>query len=259
MNKKFGKIVSLSLGATLFASTLVACGETTVDDLNTEDSKLILVEMLEAGYGVDWMQKIADDFEEAYAEEGYEVRIAPNPALTYAQIESRLKAGAKITDKATEYVKINNSNIVNYLVVDLCENSSIEEGLKFSNQALETIKILKKFNSEKIYKNEKIGPTVRYFTVLMNEIFYTLKKEYNGENTIRNLKKMGRYYPVLSEEFIGWLANYTNIKERVEENYKNKIIYDLKNEKDYCRAIIDYMSGMTDNYIVKIYNEIVSF
>ena len=162
-------------------------------------------------------------------------------------------------DKLTEHVKINNSNIVNYLVVDLCENSSPEEGLKFSDEAMETMRLIRKFNSERIYKNEKIEPTVRYFTVLMNEIFYTLKKEFNGENTIRNLKRMGRYYPMLSEEFIDWLANYTNIKERDESEYKNKLIYNLSDLKDYERAIIDYMSGMTDNYIVKIYNEIVSF
>ena len=162
-------------------------------------------------------------------------------------------------NKLTEHIKVNNSNIINYLVVDLCENSSIENGLKFSKEAKETMNLLAKFNSERIYKNEKIEPTIRYFTVLMNEIFYTLKKEFEGENTIKNLKRMGKYYPILSEEFIGWLSNYTNIKERENSNYKNKIIYNLNNLEDYKKAIIDYMSGMTDNYIVKIYNEIVSF
>ena len=29
--------------------------------------------------------------------------------------------------------------------------------------------------------------------------------------------------------------------------------------KQYSKSIIDYMSGMTDQYIVRIYNEIVSF
>lgn len=197
--------------------------------------------------------------------EGCVVKIADNIAYMGRDIEDakvmKLLSDSDIQaiDKVTEHVKINNSNIVNYLVVDLCENSSPEEGLKFSEEAMETMRLIRKFNSEKIYKNDKIEPTIRYFTVLMNEIFYTLKREYNGENTIRNLKKMGRYYPVLSEEFVGWLANYTNIKERDDDDFKSKIIYNLNNLKDYERAIIDYMSGMTDNYIVKIYNEIVSF
>ena len=70
---------------------------------------------------------------------------------------------------------------------------------------------------------------------------------------------MKRYYPVLSEEFSAWLETYANIEGRDEEKYFNKIVYDLNDIKNYCRAIIDYMSGMTDQYIVRIYNEIVSF
>lgn len=162
-------------------------------------------------------------------------------------------------DKLTEHVRINNSNIINYLVVDLCENSSVEEGIKFSEEAFETMNFIKKFNYEKIYKNEKINPTIRYFTVLMTEIFYTLKREWNGKSTIFNLKRMKRYYPTLSFEFTNWLSNYANTEDRKSELYNNKIIYDLNNLEDYCRAIIDYMSGMTDNYIVQVYNEIVSF
>ena len=70
---------------------------------------------------------------------------------------------------------------------------------------------------------------------------------------------MGRYYPNLSREFVGWLSNYALTEDRVETEYNNKIIYNLENIEDYCRAILDYISGMTDNYIVQVYNEIVSF
>ena len=41
--------------------------------------------------------------------------------------------------------------------------------------------------------------------------------------------------------------------------YDNKIIYNLENLEDYNRAIVDYMSGMTDIYIVKIYNELINY
>lgn len=162
-------------------------------------------------------------------------------------------------DKAIENIRVNNSSIIGYLTGDLCKNSTVEEGLKFSDEAFDTMEKIKKFNSEKIYKNDKIQPTIRYFTVLMNEIFYTLKNEYNGTGTIKNIKRMKRYYPVLSEEFAHWLSNYTNSTNREEEGYFNKIVYDLNNIKDYSKAIIDYMSGMTDQYIVRVYNEIVSF
>ena len=91
----------------------------------------------------------------------------------------------------------------------------------------------------------------------MNEIFYTLKNEYEGTATSRNIKRLKRYYPFLSDEFSSWLERYTNSPER--EFRLNKEVYDLNNEEEYSKAIIAYMSGMTDGFIVRIYNEITSF
>lgn len=68
---------------------------------------------------------------------------------------------------------------------------------------------------------------------------------------------MKRYYPNLSLEFADWLSNYIETEDR--ENHKNKIVYDLNKIEDYENAIIDYISGMTDQYIISVYNEIVSF
>ncbi len=162
-------------------------------------------------------------------------------------------------DSITSSVKINNSNIISYFINDICENSNIDDGLKLSEEAFKTMNLIKKFNYEHIYLNEKIKPMIRYFTVLMNELFYVLKQEYNGINTLKNLKKMSRYYPMLSEQFSDWLKDYIKYEGRNDENYSNKIIYDLHKPEDYYRAIIDYISGMTDNYIVKVYKEIISF
>lgn len=162
-------------------------------------------------------------------------------------------------DKLIKKIDINNTNIINYLTVDLCKNSSPEKGLKFSEEAMSVMKAIKEFNYEKIYRNDKISPTIRYFKVLMNEIFYCLKNEFDGKSTIYNLKKLSRYYPILSDEFTKWLSNYAITEDRIEENYNNKIIYQLENVEDYSRAIIDYMSGMTDKYIVQVYDEIVRF
>ena len=162
-------------------------------------------------------------------------------------------------DKIIKKIRIGNSNIINYLITDLCKNSTIEEGLKFSEEAINIMNRIKKFNYEKIYLNDKMAPSTRYFKIVINEVYYTLKNEFDEKNTIRNLKKLKRYYPNLSEEFVKWLSNYAETEERIEENYNNKIIYDLTNLKDYEKAIIDYISGMTDQYIISVYNEIVNF
>lgn len=165
---------------------------------------------------------------------------------------------AKI-NKMVETIKVSNSNIINYLVADVCMNSTPEEGLKFSSEALETMNGLKKFNLEKIYLGEFIQPSIRYSKLVINEVFYTLFKAFDKDNTLKNLKKLKRYYPNLISEFIEWLANYTKIDSRKEEKYNNKILYNLGKKEDYVRAILVYISGMTDNYIIKVYNEIVGF
>ncbi len=162
-------------------------------------------------------------------------------------------------DKQIQKVDINNTNIINFLTVDLCKNSSPEKGLRFSKQAMEVMKMIKDFNYQNIYRNEKILPSVRYFKIVMNEIFYCLQNEFNEKRTIYNLKKMARYYPNLSHEFVTWLSNYAKTEDRNEEEYNNKIIYNLQNRDDYAKSIIDYISGMTDKYIIQIYDEIVRF
>ncbi len=156
-------------------------------------------------------------------------------------------------------IDVNHSNIINFLTVDLCKNSSPEKGLRFSKEAMEVMKTIKDFNYEKIYKNEKISPSIRYFKLVINEIFYCLENEFAEKRTIYNLKKLSRYYPNLSDGFVTWLANYAQTEDRNEADFNNKIIYNLQNKTDYAKAIIDYISGMTDSYIIQIYDEIVRF
>ncbi len=200
-----------------------------------------------------------------YTWEGCVVKIADNISYMGRDIEDALQMNlltekdVEKFDKLIEKVRISNSNIINYLVVDLCENSSVENGLRFSDEALDIIYQIKQFNNEKIYKHDKIKPTIRYFTVIINELFYALRNEFNGKNTVKNLKKMKRYYPVLASEFASWLSNYAVTEDRDEKLYANKIVYNLENLEDYNRAIVDYMSGMTDIYIVKIYNELINY
>lgn len=144
------------------------------------------------------------------------------------------------------------------MVVDLCNNSNPKDGLKFSKEALETMNKLIEFNNEKIYKHEILNPMIRYCTLFMNETFTLLKSCYDDKNTIKNLKKIQKFYPELIGEFIGWLANFCEISERENDKYSNKIIFDISKEKDYSKAIITYLSGMTDKYIVKMYNSLIS-
>ena len=64
-------------------------------------------------------------------------------------------------------------------------------------------------------------------------------------------------YPKVANDFETWLSSYWNINR--EEKYKNSVIFDISNLKDFCKAIIYYISGMTDNYAIEMYNSIIGF
>ena len=67
--------------------------------------------------------------------------------------------------------KINNSNIINTLIYDICSNSSPENGLRFSDENLKLLNDIKKFNYEHIYFNKHLQYPFDYFRLVINQIF----------------------------------------------------------------------------------------
>ena len=154
---------------------------------------------------------------------------------------------------------LNNSTIINSLVCDLCENSSPEKGLCFSKKAFNLMNKIKDFNYKHIYFSRRTRTSTKYFKLVINEIYDILKDCYNKENTLSNLNNLGKFYPKLVDGFYHFLENYCDFADREELKLKNKIIFDLSNEKDFSKAIISYISGMTDNFAMEMYNEIIRF
>lgn len=152
---------------------------------------------------------------------------------------------------------INNTIIINTLIHDLCENSSPEKGLCFSNDALSLMNKIKDFNYKNIYSSQRLKPSNRYFNLVINEIYNTLKCCYERKNTLNNLKILSKTYPKLGNNFIDFIHNYYDLGNR--ENLKNNILFSIDNEKDFYQAIIYYISGMTDNFATETYNEIIHF
>ena len=146
---------------------------------------------------------------------------------------------------------INNTVIINKLIYDLCENTSPEKGLKFSDEAFEFMNKLKEFNYKYIYTDERLELSSEYFKIILNTIYNVLKKYFTEKE---KLKKM---YPSIALEFEDWLKAYwTNERSNT---CKNKVILNMDNEKDCYQAIIYYISGMTDNYAINIYKKIIGF
>jgi len=167
--------------------------------------------------------------------------------------EEELEAiGRKFTDD-----KLTNSFIINTLITDLCENSSIEAGLKFSDYALNLMDEIKAFNAKIIYNSELLKPSDKYFEICLNQIYDTLSVCYDGTNTIAKIEEKEKYYPVLIPAFKEWLLTYVDRIDRGDLN--NKIVYDLNKKEDYLKAVITYISGMTDNYAMEVYNELIQY
>ena len=194
-----------------------------------------------------------------YTWEGCVVKIADKISYLGRDIEDAITMG--ILDEHLEelysYLNagnnsvINNTVIINELVYDLCMNSSPEKGLCFSDEMYNKINKIKNFNYKYIYSSEKLKTCTQYYKLVINQIYDTLKQSF------RNKENVKRMYPELVEDFYKWLEIYS--KGSQNNKYQNKKIFDEKNEKDFCQALIYYIAGMTDNYAVRMYEGIVKF
>ena len=194
-----------------------------------------------------------------YTWEGCVVKIADKIAYLGRDIQDAITVG--ILDRHLKELKsimnlsekdaINNTIIINNLIYDLSENSNENVGLKFSDESFEFIKKLKEFNYKYIYLDERLKPSSEYFKIVITTIYNTLKKYYTDK------ERLSKMYPEIIKDFEKWLKMYWDY-----ERYgvcKNKVVFNIENENEFCQAIIYYISGMTDNYAIDMYNKIISF
>ena len=209
-----------------------------------------------------------------YTWEGCVVKISDKIAYLGRDIEDALLLKIISRDDLQDIYKlghqhgqktINTSVIINELVSDLIEHSNVENGICFSNEKQNFINSIKKFNYEKIYNNKQFNYYKKYAHLVINSIFEELSLYYDGENTIKNLQNnIDKRYRFLISDFKGWIIKYCdesiiNTKD-LKTSLNNKKIYGvLKTEEIYKEAIIDFISGMTDSYAIKCFNELISF
>jgi len=159
--------------------------------------------------------------------------------------------------------QINNTILIHNFIIDLCHHSSLGDGILFSKETLKFMMAVKEFNYENIYKHPRLNNFKRYSELLIESIFSTLEMLYKGQATIAELQRYikEQTYPVLAGTFCEWLQKYSKGQNRraLITKYENDEIYDLNDKKDYLRATIDFISGMTDSFAIKIFNEITMF
>ena len=198
-----------------------------------------------------------------YTWEGCVVKISDKISYLGRDIEDAISLGI-LDEKLKDLYKIlnskeviNNTVIINHLIWDLCQNSSPQTGLCFSDETFNLLKEIKEFNYKHIYTARRLKPAIRYFSIVLNEIYFTLKSTYDGKSTIYKMRKLKKMYPEVISNFQEWLENYWN-QQRKDVN-QNDIIIDMDDEKSFSKAIIYYISGMTDNFAIDTYNKIIGF
>ena len=107
----------------------------------------------------------------------------------------------------------------------------------------------------------RLAASNEYFSLIINRIYVTLKSCYNEGEIYKGLSKVEKFYPDTIATFKDWLYKYSDLTDRAESNLKNNIVYSLSkgDEKEYYKAIVDFIAGMTDNYAIDVYNEILRF
>lgn len=207
--------------------------------------------------------------------EGCVVKIADKIAYLGRDIEDARRLGILTHSQLGELEEIvesvnwlsecglNTTVLMQGFIADLCASSSPEKGICFSPESLELLKKLMAFNYKNIYRHKRLTNYRDYAKLIIRSIFDTLRELYHADAGIlsERIEECRQDYPLLSKNFRSWLVKYSNFDEEAKRKEKciNETIYMVEKEDEYLRAIIDFISGMTDGFAIRIFNELTSF
>ena len=166
--------------------------------------------------------------------EGCVVRISDMIAYLGKDIEDAVRLNIvsfkDIPDKIKRVLGTSNREIVNKIILDIIKNSTNKDYIKLSDEVFNAIVELKKFNYEKIYSkaytDEELKRIEEMFKCLFNNYLKELK--INNKNSI------------------------------IYKNYLDKMSDEYKNNNSHERIVIDYIAGMTDDYLLRQYSDITN-
>lgn len=165
--------------------------------------------------------------------EGCVVRISDIIGYLGRDIEDAVKLGVfdikDIPDSLKKVLEENNRDIISTITQDIIKNSYGKNYLEMSTPVYEAIKDLKQFNFihiyDKAYSTEEKEEIELMFNTLFKHLYDTL------ENNI--------------------------IEENIYKIYLNDMNDDYKNNTSNARIVIDYISGMTDEFFINEYKKCI--
>jgi dGTP triphosphohydrolase len=191
--------------------------------------------------------------------EGCVVKMADKIAYLSRDIEDALELGLltkadirqlekELSDIDPLVSGIDNGTLIHYFIQDVCQHSTIEKGIALSKQAYLVMQKVMAYNYENIYLTKRLKVFDDYVALMIHSLFDVLKDTWQKDGKLDKLEALKARYPNLAEYFMDWLLYYTSTK-----------LYNPSLQQDYIRAILDYISGMTDTFMLKTFNELVTF
>lgn len=161
--------------------------------------------------------------------EGCVVRVSDIIAYIGKDIEDAITLGViKKEDIPSDIVSVlgsTNREIVNTLVSDIIINSKDKPYIKMSNNIFKAMLDLKKFNTENIYKKATTEEELKEYEKMFRTVFDCCKKDIENNNHDSLI-----YQVFLEDKCSDYLNNTTT-----------------------ARKVIDFIAGMTDDYMKNCY------
>ena len=165
--------------------------------------------------------------------EGCVVRVSDIIAYIGRDIEDAVRMGViseeEIPYEISSVLGVTNREIINTINVDLITNSLDKDYLCMSDNVFKALKELKKFNYEHIYSKSNTKEMLDLYEDMFRKVFKQCL------NDIKTNNREGHIFTIFLND--------------MDKEY-------LDNTTDE-RKVIDYIAGMTDDFIVSEYNSIV--
>ncbi len=159
--------------------------------------------------------------------EGCVVRISDLIAYLGRDIEDAIRVKVldprSIPSVISDVLGKTNREIVNTIIVDIVQNSFGKPYIKLSDKIYKAIKDLKDFNYKNIYSKANTKASLKYYENVFNELFLYYKDNIDNE-----------------DNSINRVFLHSMDKDYLEKTSVN-------------RKVIDYLAGMTDEFILKEY------
>ncbi|HNY10100.1 MAG TPA: HD domain-containing protein [Candidatus Wallbacteria bacterium] len=263
-----GKECNLDLTYAVRDGIISHCGEVNENALfpREEPVDLNLIEKPNQYLPFTWegcIVKIADKI--SYLGRDIEDALLLN-ILSVGQIKE-LKKILKDTVRINKVSELNNTVLMHDFIKDLCVSSSPENGIRFSEKYLDLINLVKAFNYKNIYFHKRLSNYIKYAELVINSIFGVLKEFYSESDPLGEMKKYEKFYPSLTRSFTEWILKYSDLRNNNNDavlcaqidKYENRILYKIRERKDFIRCVIQYISCMTDHFAIGVFNEMTSF